>query len=488
MSGLRYCAPALATGLALSGVLVACGGGIDGTGAVPPTSPAITSSGVMTRGSVVLNGVRFDESAASVVDDRGRAAAQLADGMVIRLRGSAVDDAGSAALIDIENEVRARIDSVEPAANPVRLVVAAQTVLIDADTVIDGGSPAALAGGVRVEVHGLRDGSGRVRASRIEILGAQQASDELRGAVSALDTGVSRFMLNGNVVVAYAGARFNPPGAGVGDLASGALVEVRGALNAGVLTATEIDVEALKDRAFAGAAGERQDVEGFVTGFAAHPGDFLVNGRAARTTTATIFEGGTAGDLANDARIEASGQVDSSGVLVLAHVEFKAPQVVLQGRATRVGTLPPQLDVLGRTVLVNDLTQVSALDAAGQPSARLADVAAGVDCVEVHALVAGPLLVADTVRELAACGSDVVQAPVSAENESTSSVTWFGSLVADLAGATVVFLDANGAPLTRAQFFDAVEPPRPGRQGTVVRASGALRGGALVGAEARLGN
>ena len=60
-------------------VFVACGGsidggGTDGTGSPPPSAVAITVSGVMTKGSVIISGVRYNDSAATVTDDRGRTA------------------------------------------------------------------------------------------------------------------------------------------------------------------------------------------------------------------------------------------------------------------------------------------------------------------------------------------------------------------------------------------------------------------------------
>ena len=48
------------------GLIAACGGGTDGTGSPAPSAVGITTSGVMTKGSVIVNGVRFDDFAATV--------------------------------------------------------------------------------------------------------------------------------------------------------------------------------------------------------------------------------------------------------------------------------------------------------------------------------------------------------------------------------------------------------------------------------------
>src|SRR5262245_40809191 len=53
--------------IAIAITIASCGGGTDGTGAVPPPTVNVTSSGVMTKGSVILNGIHFDPAGASIV-------------------------------------------------------------------------------------------------------------------------------------------------------------------------------------------------------------------------------------------------------------------------------------------------------------------------------------------------------------------------------------------------------------------------------------
>jgi len=470
----------------LAACLVACGGGIDGTGATPPPGGAtITSSGVMTVGSVVLNARRFDAAGASVADDRGRGPGDLADGMVIRLRGAVEGTAASAERIAVHNELRARISQVDAGANPPRFVAGGVTVLLDTQTVFAGGSAAALAEGTRVEVHGLRDAQRRLRATRVELLGAQQGADELRARVDTVTAAAGRFTLEDGITVAFAGATFRPAGAGAADLAPGRQVEVRGALAGGTFTATEVVIESLEDAAYAGASGEAQDVEGYVSGFGGHPGTFEVDGRRVATTASTRFESGSAADLGNDVRIEAHGTVDAQGVLVLANVEFKSVRIALDGLATQVGLLPPALTVLAQAIRPDDLTRIEALDAGGQPSTRLADIAAGTECVSVRARPAGILLIAESIRETA-CGAVALQAPISAKDDAAFTLRFFDSFAAEVGGAGVVFRDAAGVVITRAEFFAALSPPRPGVAGTLVGVRGALAGGVLLAQEASL--
>jgi hypothetical protein len=327
--GLRFAPLAkLVATLALMHSIAGCGGGMDGTGAPaspPPTLTPVTSRGVMTKGSVILNGTRFDDSRATIIDDRGRSAAQLANGMVVRLRGRADEvTSGVADLVDIENEVRGRIQTLDAAATPKLLTVSGLTVSVSTSTVYAGVADfAALMVGMRVEVHGLRDAEGVLRASRIEAVAVQDGEDELRGPVTDIDVAKDEFTINGNVLVRYTGAAFRPAGAAEADLKAGGIVEVRGTLAGAVFTAAQVDIEELEDRAFQSKQGDREDVEGVVSGFSAHPGTFNVGARTVQTTAATTFEEGTAAQLKNGAFVEVEGTVNSEGVLVAKKIELE---------------------------------------------------------------------------------------------------------------------------------------------------------------------
>lgn len=457
--------------LVLAGLLAACGGGIEGTGSTPPQS-AVTSSGVMAKGSVILNGVRFDDAGASVDDDRGRGVAQLSSGMVVRLRGRS-DDSGNgvAERVQIENELRAPITSINAVASPQSFVAAGVTVLVDSSTVYANlAGFAALAVGTRVEVHGLRDAAGNLRAARVEGVGPGQGVDELRGAVSNVNAVALTFVLNGNVTVNYAGATFTPTGASPASLTNGVVVEVHGSLSGSVFTATRVEIEHLRDDGLGGRPNEKQEVEGFVTGFTAHPGTFFVNGRSVTTTASTRFVGGSAADLLNDAKVEAEGIVDAQGVLVASRIEFRNTRVLLHGRVTALDVGQRTLVVLGQTVRANDLTRIDTRGAGGN-STSLADLAVNADCVEVRAALDGTAIVAEEIKEPSGCGDELVQARVSGENETAFTLTFFGSLNASLAAASS-FQDRAGNAISRAQFFAAVTPAGAGALGTLVKVKG----------------
>jgi len=467
--------------------IASCGGGTDGTGAVPPPTATVTSSGVMTKGSVILNGMHFDPAGAMVVDDRGRTAAQLDSGMVIKLLGRSDDGvSGVADRIDVENEARGSIQSIDALSDPHQFTLAGLVVLVDDQTrYANVAGFAALAIGTRVEVHGLRDSGGLLYATRVEAVGAQDGADEMRGPVSDLLTASHVFMLNGTLTVNYAAAVFAPAGASEASLAAGVMVEVRGTLAGNVFVATQIEIEDLEDAVFRGKADENQDVEGFISGFTAHPGVFQVNGRTVQTTSATLFEDGTAADLANDVRVEVDGVLDAQLVLVATRVEFKRPRVILQGLATAVDVSARTVTLPGQLVHANDLTRIDARPAGGGKSESLADVTANVDCVEVRGHMESAVFVAERIRELSQCGADVIQANVTGKDEANSVLSFFGALAATMP-VNAEYRDANDALVTRAAFFALINAAGATNQGTLVKLRGTFAAGTFTTEEAEI--
>jgi hypothetical protein len=217
-NGLRAALAAL-TGAA---VLVACGGGGGDTGAASG-SAALTVGPVSGFGSIIVNGVRFDDSSArvfdddgnDVTDDRGRDALGL--GAVVEIESGRIDDStgrATASRIRTGSEIKGPVASVDVAGS--RFVVLGQTIVVTATTVFDdslgAGGLAGLAGKL-VEVHALFDAaSGNYVATRVE---AEDDADafKLRGRVSAHDAAAQRFQI-GSAVISYAkiGASALPAG------------------------------------------------------------------------------------------------------------------------------------------------------------------------------------------------------------------------------------------------------------------------------------
>jgi hypothetical protein len=310
---------------AAAALLAGCGGGGDtGTSSVPAgSSGANTSSfaagAISGFGSVIVNGVRFDDSAARIADDDGRVAdsSALKLGMRVEIDGGAVSDDGTgpraaAKEIRFGSELVGPVASVDATAKS--LVILGQTVLVVDTTVIDDrlvGGFAAIAVGSLVEVHGTRDaGTGAITATRIEATAAAAAGFKLRGVVAHLDSTAKTFTL-GAALVSYAGVSPVPA-----NLANGLIVRVRvqPAPVSGALVATRIDVATPRvDDA------NEAEIEGSITAFTSSA-SFSVNGIAVDASNAT-FPQGTAG-LVLGAQVEVHG-TSSNGVVMASRVQVE---------------------------------------------------------------------------------------------------------------------------------------------------------------------
>jgi len=301
-------------------VLAACGGGggggsdDDGGDAAPQSFSTGKISGF---GSIIVNGVRFDDSQATVLDDDGEARGRddLGLGMVVEVEGGAVQNqAGSASRIVMRSEIKGPVEAVDAAAGA--LTVLGQHVLVGSQTAFEGlaGGLAALQVGDTVEVYAFFDAkAGVYTATRIE---AESGADryKLRGAVSGLDTTARTFRI-GDALIDYSQVEAGRLPA----LADGALVRVKlqTARVGGAWVATKIDggVREVAERA-------ETEAEGYVSDFASLA-SFRVNGLEVDASGASVeFEHGTAADVANGVRVEAEGEV-SGGVLIARKLEIK---------------------------------------------------------------------------------------------------------------------------------------------------------------------
>lgn len=312
MSWIKHRPSLIALLLALAATIASCGGGTDGTGI-----QVAYVQGVMTKGSVIVNGIHFDDRSAVVqINSQSATAADLASGMYVMLRGTINADGmtGVADTVQAVNEVRGAITALDQGASS--LVVVGQSVLVEAATLFHNvAGLGSLAIGQQIEVYGLRDANGTIHASRIELLEAE-SDDELRGFVA--DLSGSTFTLNG-VVVNYSSEMIRPLGA---TLANGKQAQVEGSFNdtSGAFTATMVWLgEGLPQPGM----GERLEIEGFIANLNTATTSFSLNGRAVRYSASTVFEHGVAANLANNVAVEVDGVVDSNGVLLAAKIEFE---------------------------------------------------------------------------------------------------------------------------------------------------------------------
>lgn len=455
------------TGLLLASIAGAvavsgCGGGTEGTGGVPPPAAASYSTGVMTVGSVIVNGVRYDDTNATVIiDDNTATRTQLRDGMVVKVRGRINDDGvtGTAERIEVENELRGTVTAIDPSANPPTFTVNGVLVRTDDATVFANGVTVNALLNAKVEVHGLRDATGVLRATRVEVQTGTGLPDEFKGTITAPFNGTTFGI--GAVVVTVSTqppATFTPAGCTATGLTAGRVVEVHGSFTgANQFSATRIDCEDLEDdsNGVKPPAGARTEIEGFVANLGA--ASFTLDGVTVNFGSSTQFRNGSREDLANGVRVEVDGTL-SGTTLTAREISFKSDRIILQGQAS--GVTPTQFVVLNQTVLRNDLTDVSV--GGGLTNGTRVQVRAR--------FTSSGALVAEEVRDPSGgnVNREIVQARVTAKTATT--ITLLGSTYTLLEGANRYQRPDGTFFASRADFLAAITAAPSG--GTLVKVRG----------------
>ncbi len=432
-------------------VLTACGGGsgnsvagIDRTG-----SPVTVSYGpVSAFGSVVVNGVRFDTSSAQVVvEGQPGTLDDLSVGDVVIVTGTvnANGTTGVATSVTFDDNVQGPIASIDSIAN--KLVVLGQTVRSGEDTSFgEGIEPPSVAGlivGDIVEVSGLVESDGSIRATRIERKSAGSGF-EITGVVANHDGVAHTFNINAQVVDYSAAQLQGFPG---GSIVDGQLVEVHGGTLAGlVLGATSVE---FRNNALGGPSGARREVEGFITRFAS-AADFDVAGLPVTTTAQTVIQGGV---LALNAKVEVEGTLNAAGVLVASKVEVRAASSVrVRSFVDSVNAAGGSIVVFGVTATVNALTRFEDQSAQELRPFSLSDIAVG-DYVEIRGtLSSGGALVATLVERTNPRGTSGLRGLV--QSVSRPLFTLLGVQVAT--SARTEFENRDGSDLNATQFFSTV--------------------------------
>lgn len=341
-----------AASLGAASLLAACGGGGEGSaddGSAAASS--FTSGPISGFGSVIVGGVRFDDTLALIVDEDGNRATRgdLKLGCVIDVDAHTINRAEMRAValrIALGGALVGPVSAVDLAATTMTLL--GQTVLVTTSTVFDEAITGGLAGvavGSVYEVHGLYDNANqRFLATRVAPrTGATEY--RLRGVVSALDTTARTFRI-GSELVNYAGV----PNADVPTtLANGQFVRV-------LLQTTQVNgawvVIRLRHSVRTFEPRPQAHVEGVITAFTSVQ-SFQVNGLAVDAANAA-FPDGTAGVVLG-ARVEVEGAL-VGGVLVATKVEIEERRdrgrrvLEFQGQMSRLDTTAKTFALRGLTI------------------------------------------------------------------------------------------------------------------------------------------
>jgi hypothetical protein len=298
-------------------ILVACGGGV-GTGGTGSFGDAggFSAGPITGFGSVIVNAVRYDDSAAVVQDGDGigRSKDDLRLGMTVEIESGAVATLTATAKansIRYDSELLGTVASVSATSSSFTLL--GQTVMSDAATVFDPavGSLAALRAGSAVEVFAAYDAATlRYRARRVGPVPAGTIA-HLRGTVTQLDAAVQTLRI-GNSTYGYAAAAGRPS-----DLALGQTVRLR--LSASTPVGGRYDVAGFGTALRTLPDSDDARLKGLISAFTSSS-IFSVNGRPVDARTAT-FANGSSG-LRVGAAVEVEGSV-RVGVLVAKKVTLE---------------------------------------------------------------------------------------------------------------------------------------------------------------------
>jgi hypothetical protein len=363
-------------GAAAVAVLASCGGGGGTDNPPPPTQTIYTTGPISGFGSVYVNGVRYDTSAADIEIDGAKVGlSDLRVGQVIDLKGHVQGGSSSADSISYKHNLEGPIFSVD--AGALRFVAMGQTVLVGSGTSFgDGISPASIDGlkvGDDVEVSGLINAEGQIEATRIDLWSGSGPYDVF-GTATGVDTAAKTFHITG-LLVDYSAANVEdfPTGSPAeGDLVLATGFEFGGD---GEFLATRIELR--YDQQMMPAAGDKVHVEGFITRFVSAT-DFDVAGTAVTTTSSTVYENGTVGGLALDVHVCVEGTLDANGVLVAERVRFRLEnEIRIMSMITAMNTAQHTLTALGLTVTTDVMTRFEDETTTGNDRLDLADFHTG---------------------------------------------------------------------------------------------------------------
>jgi hypothetical protein len=306
------------------------GGGIGGTG-------IISSGTITTFGSIVVNGTEFDTSTAAIIVNGAEIGVgdeivldNLDIGRVVTVEGTGnLDDISAVGVRVIYNDnVRGPIESINDIddATTKEIVVLGQIVVVNVITKLEGTDFDKIAQNDLVEVSGLVDDTGAIRATFLEKTGEFMPGNVVgvTGFIVNLDIDAKTFEIN-DLTVNYASIDSGSLPEGFAD---DLLVEVEGTLDAagGEMRATSIE---LGDEIGDGDS-DQVEVLGFVTDIGS-AFEFTVGNQKVQFDTTTLFVDGKPEDILLGAKLEAEGLL-VDGILFADEIEFWGPdQIEVEG-------------------------------------------------------------------------------------------------------------------------------------------------------------
>lgn len=447
---------ALTTAVLALGLLGACGGGGGGGGA-PATTSGI-SVGQMATGSIIVNGVRFDDSGATIEieNDATPSRGELRDGMIVEVEGTfnANGTSGTATRVRFEDNLEGPVTGLATSATgqvktfsvlgqPVR----AEEGVTLFDNNLGAVTFATLANDQVLEISGLPDANGVTQATFIQKKADTTAAFVAAGGIfevkGVIGTVSGNTFTIGGLTVDRSTAVMN------GTPAVGEFAEVKGtSLSGATLIATSVEVgpDDLPDAA-------KVEVEGFISAFLTNPKTFMINGQLVDYGNAQ-FLGGIEADLANGLKVEAEGPI-VAGTLAAVKIKFKE-SLRFEANVTTVDPIAGTLVLQG---FPNLTVQTDAMLTQIKDNLALGSFAN--TAVKLRGRLSGSTILVTRLELVNATpqSRSIVQGPVTAFDAGANSVTLFGQVVVNTATINDVThpsgsnFEIEDVKVSRATFF-----------------------------------
>lgn len=425
---------------------------------------------------MIVQGVDYDTTKAefSLDGSSGKRQDDLSVGRRVTIVGR-VDDRGNhlADRVEYEAALHASVSAIDLTNQ--RFTALGQTISVDSATVYRGISDlSGLAVGDAVEVSGSRLADQSLLASYVKKEDAR-AEAELRGSVSALDSVARRFSI-GSQLVDYSNATLLPTGF---TPANGVSVEVRGALQSGVLVATRVQQD--DDLGDGHARGTAAELEGLVSALSADRSRFQIDATTVLVGSDTRYEGGSQATLAEGQKVEVKGSVQADGSVVASKIEFKQGGLAGgEAKGSLDGTIS-QIDATAKTITVLGVV-VSTADSTVYRDKRddlrtfgFSNLVVG-DYVEVAFSRADSVLTAGKLERQRADSQSLIKSTVDRFDAATATLVIAGVQV----DTSSVRYQINERSVGSSEFYAAVQV------GSKVKAKGSFSGSTLTAAEVEL--
>lgn len=319
-------ASTLACGLLL-GALVSCGGGGVGSGGTGAES-GVNVGTVNGFGSVIVDGVRYDDRSASVVAEVGPGRDAVAEVKLGHRVSVVYETAGVASVVRVEASLAGAVDSV---ASPAQFSMLGQTVSVNSIgtagpiTQFGGGYVRAsdLRAGDAVEVHAILVGQGDtalLQATRVEKLAAVPGYLRVSGLVKNLGSGGATTFALGTLTLDASAASVLPSGSNLANGQSVSVLALPSTLTQTSPGVFRLQAAQVRIRGLSG-GGLDDYLSGSVTQLDTQARSFTLGSQrvvyaAATVTPATM-------SLANGQYVQVRGMASTNGSLAAASVTIR---------------------------------------------------------------------------------------------------------------------------------------------------------------------